>query len=130
MENPMILHKEKEVFTTLIRSTFKYFDIPEMFIEKDYWVVQVLKNLSLSEYSGDVVFKGGTSLSKAYGCIKRFSEDVDLAIREPEIGDARRKSLMKNIEKALTAGLINIDEHPNMDKKGRNRKTFYGYPFT
>ncbi|HNX60982.1 MAG TPA: nucleotidyl transferase AbiEii/AbiGii toxin family protein, partial [Spirochaetota bacterium] len=73
--------------------------IPEFFIEKDYWVTFLLRNLSLSPYVNQVVFKGGTSLSKAFGCIERFSEDIDLALAEPSLGDAKRKTLMKDIEK-------------------------------
>ncbi len=128
MENKMKLHEDPGSFLSLIRGTLKYMSIPETFIEKDYWVVFLLKNLSLSDYSDKVVFKGGTSLTKAYKCLERFSEDVYLAIREPEIGDSKRKSLMKSIEKTLTAGLKTIEDHPGTEKKGRNRKTFYEYP--
>lgn len=50
-------------------------------IEKDFWVCWTLKKLySLPEFSNYITFKGGTSLSKAYGLIDRFSEDIDLTI--------------------------------------------------
>lgn len=50
-------------------------------VEKDIWVCYVLGKLfSLKELQGKLVFKGGTCLSKAYGLIERFSEDVDLTI--------------------------------------------------
>jgi predicted nucleotidyltransferase component of viral defense system len=50
-------------------------------VEKDIWVCYVLGKLfSLKELHGKLVFKGGTCLSKAYGLIERFSEDVDLTI--------------------------------------------------
>lgn len=45
---------------------------------KDVWVVWALHHLFTGPHAGHLVFKGGTSLSKAYGVIKRFSEDVDL----------------------------------------------------
>lgn len=51
---------------------------PPHLLEKDVWVVWALEALSTSPFAGDLVFKGGTSLSKAYGVIQRFSEDVDL----------------------------------------------------
>jgi len=54
--------------------------LPPFAIEKDAWVTLVLRMLFASELSEHIVFKGGTSLSKVYGLIKRFSEDVDLAI--------------------------------------------------
>ena len=47
-------------------------------LEKDIWVVWSLRHLFAGPYAEHLVFKGGTSLSKAYGVIRRFSEDVDL----------------------------------------------------
>lgn len=47
-------------------------------LEKDIWVVWSLQHLFTGPYAQHLVFKGGTSLSKAYGVIHRFSEDVDL----------------------------------------------------
>ncbi|MDR3368823.1 nucleotidyl transferase AbiEii/AbiGii toxin family protein [Rhodoferax sp.] len=52
--------------------------IPPHLLEKDIWVVWVLRHLFTGPYAQHLVFKGGTSLSKAYGVIRRFSEDVDL----------------------------------------------------
>ena len=46
--------------------------------EKDIWVVQILKILFEAPFGKDLVFKGGTSLSKAYNAIRRFSEDLDV----------------------------------------------------
>lgn len=51
---------------------------PIHLLEKDIWVVWSLKHLFGSPYAEHLVFKGGTSLSKAYGVIRRFSEDVDV----------------------------------------------------
>ncbi len=47
-------------------------------LEKDVWVVKTLRVLFDGPFGGDIVFKGGTSLSKAYHAIRRFSEDVDV----------------------------------------------------
>lgn len=50
-------------------------------VEKDFWVCWILKRLfSEPELQGQMVFKGGTSLSKVYGLIDRFSEDIDLIL--------------------------------------------------
>lgn len=62
-------------------------------LEKDIWVVWSLQHLFVGPYADHLVFKGGTSLSKAYGVIRRFSEDVDLtydirAIAGDLVGDA------------------------------------------
>lgn len=51
---------------------------PAHLLEKDVWVVWALSTLYASSLAPHLVFKGGTSLSKAYGILKRFSEDVDL----------------------------------------------------
>lgn len=51
---------------------------PLHLFEKDVWVVWALGLLFTCPFSGDLAFKGGTSLSKAFGMIRRFSEDVDL----------------------------------------------------
>ena len=51
---------------------------PPHLLEKDVWVVWSLRHLFAAPYAPHLVFKGGTSLSKAYGVIHRFSEDVDL----------------------------------------------------
>lgn len=49
-------------------------------VEKDLWVVIALQAIFSTEIAEHLVFKGGTSLSKAWGIIERFSEDIDLAI--------------------------------------------------
>ena len=59
-----------------------------LFVEKDYWVTQVLRALH-DRHPGAFVFKGGTSLSKGYGLIDRFSEDVDVLV-QPASGDSAK----------------------------------------
>ncbi|HZL50457.1 MAG TPA: nucleotidyl transferase AbiEii/AbiGii toxin family protein [Terracidiphilus sp.] len=51
---------------------------PVHLLEKDVWVVWALEKMFASKYGPQLIFKGGTSLSKAYGAIRRFSEDIDL----------------------------------------------------
>jgi hypothetical protein len=56
-------------------------------VEKDFWVCFALRLLfSIPELRGRFVFKGGTSLSKVFGIIKRFSEDVDLSVDPDWLG--------------------------------------------
>lgn len=54
--------------------------LAQTFVEKDYWVTQVLRSLLLVFPGGQFLLKGGTSLSKGYGIIDRFSEDVDVLV--------------------------------------------------
>lgn len=61
--------------------------ISPVIIEKDLWVVYLLRKLfHCSEYRDSFVFKGGTSLSKGYDIIQRFSEDVDLVLDWRKLG--------------------------------------------
>jgi hypothetical protein len=56
-------------------------------VEKDFWVCWTLKRLfTLPDPPAGLIFKGGTSLSKAYGAIERFSEDVDLSFQRADLG--------------------------------------------
>ena len=76
----MILHKDTLAFTNAIQATSGYLNILPAFIEKDYWITFVLQRLNESPFRDIVVFKGGTSLSKGFKIISRFSEDIDIAI--------------------------------------------------
>ena len=60
--------------------------LPPSSIEKDWWVTQVLKALHSLPYSEYIAFKGGTSLSKCWNLIERFSEDIDIAISREFLG--------------------------------------------
>ncbi len=65
----------------LFRETARRMKIHESIIEKDFWVCWTLDYLfGDSRWRDKLIFKGGTSLSKAYGAIQRFSEDVDLVL--------------------------------------------------
>lgn len=56
-------------------------------IEKDFWVCWTIKRaFSLGDRIPGLIFKGGTSLSKAYGLIRRFSEDIDLSLDRHDLG--------------------------------------------
>lgn len=60
--------------------------LPVHAIEKDWWVTLALQAIFSSKWKDNLVFKGGTSLSKAWGLIQRFSEDIDLAIDRKALG--------------------------------------------
>lgn len=125
----MNLHEAPGVYLELIQATAQDRGIPAIYVEKDYWVTRVLKRLSESDHREAVVFKGGTSLSKAHGVIERFSEDIDLAIRDGhDLGDARRRALMRSIERVASQDLTYLNGHPLESKHGRFRKTAYSFP--
>jgi predicted nucleotidyltransferase component of viral defense system len=60
--------------------------MPPYAVEKDWWVTQSLRALFELEVGKHLVFKGGTSLSKGWKLIERFSEDIDLAVDRGFLG--------------------------------------------
>jgi len=60
--------------------------LPDYAVEKDWWVVQTLRIIFGMDMAKHLLFKGGTSLSKAWKLIDRFSEDVDLALDKSVLG--------------------------------------------
>lgn len=85
-------------------------------VEKDYWVVWTLERLfSISEISSYLTFKGGTSLSKVFGVIERFSEDIDVSIEREFLGFGEDKNpeklSSKNKQKALLDDISKANSH-------------------
>ncbi len=75
--------------------------VDPIIIEKDFWVVFVLHHLFSSHVPAALVFKGGTSLSKCYNVIKRFSEDIDITISRANLGfDIDYKELTQRSRKS------------------------------
>jgi hypothetical protein len=79
LDNFITFTKEDREF--LFRTTAEKFgNIHPWIIEKDFWVVWILKQLYSLEVATSLYFRGGTTLSKVYNVIRRFSEDIDLGI--------------------------------------------------
>jgi hypothetical protein len=100
-------------------------------IEKDYFVTEALR-LIAAEYGEKVIFKGGTSLSKGWGLIQRFSEDVDIFL-DPEafIPKLGRRAIDRELERLRDK----VAEHPGLtlvaeeSKKsgGNGRDDYFAY---
>lgn len=75
-----------------VDATAEKMSLSPVIVEKDLWVSWVLKLIFTSSIRDDVVFKGGTSLSKVYGLINRFSEDIDISISKDILGFGGDKS--------------------------------------
>ena len=126
----MYLHKEnKELFRDVILLTSQKLEVSEDIVEKDYYVTLILKKLSQIEYP--IVFKGGTSLSKAFNVIDRFSEDIDITFSE-HLGEARRKKLKYKILKPIAdeLGLVIRNFDSVESDKNLNHYDFYYEPVT
>lgn len=101
----MKLHKFTTEFADLVSIVAADKHLPESAIERDYYIVLLLKNLADSEYAERCVFKGGTSLSKCYpGSIERFSEDIDLTFLGIDESDKICDKTIKKIEAAMSVG--------------------------
>jgi predicted nucleotidyltransferase component of viral defense system len=71
----------------IIEETARRMDLPvAAAVEKDWWVVRTLEMIFQTDIAQQTVFKGGTSLSKAWKLIDRFSEDIDLALDKKFLG--------------------------------------------
>lgn len=126
----MNLHLDKDNFEGAIVIAAEYFKIPEIFIEKDYWVTYALHELFHSGVRDGIVFKGGTSLSKCHKIIDRFSEDIDLVIiKEALDGGNVLKRKLKAVTDVVDESILEVvPNHPNSNKMGSLRKIVYSYP--
>ena len=79
-------------------------------VEKDWWVVQTLAIIFEMEIAPHLVFKGGTSLSKAWKLIDRFSEDIDLAVDRDFLGFSGdlSRGQVGNLRKAANAYISDV----------------------
>jgi predicted nucleotidyltransferase component of viral defense system len=128
MEYPMKLHQDTKLFSATLRTASQYLDIKLEFVEKDYWITLVLSRLAGCKYIDASVFKGGTSLSKGYNLIERFSEDVDIAIiNNKEKSGNEIKNIIRAIEKEITADLTEVLKDGVTSKGSRFRKSIFEY---
>jgi predicted nucleotidyltransferase component of viral defense system len=114
-------------FKDAISAAKDHFDRPgltEQFVEKDYYVTEALRIIA-NTWQDRIIFKGGTSLSKAWNLIERFSEDIDLYlnknIADPPLGSNQIDRTLKDIQKA-------VEDYPNFrflssEKNGRSRSS-------
>lgn len=91
--------------------------LPPSSIEKDWWVTQVLKALHSLPYSEHIAFKGGTSLSKCWNLIERFSEDIDIAISREFLGFSGELSKTQISDKLRHAACAFVREKMQFDVK-------------
>ena len=97
--NWLTLSKERRI--EILNQATELTGLPSVAIEKDWWITLALNASFSLSYSKNIVFKGGTSLSKGWNLIERFSEDIDLAIDRKFFGFAGdiSKTQIKNLRK-------------------------------
>lgn len=121
---------ELEVYVTRIGEAT---GIPPAHLEKDFWVTEVLRGAATASATTgcSVVFKGGTSLSKAHRLIERFSEDVDLIVVFSDGGRGARDTKLKEFVQAAeqTTG-VGAETNPATVTKGVKRTATFDFPTT
>ena len=135
------IHENAEEFADLVQITVGETGMGRSIIEKDYWVTHILWALSISGL--DVWFKGGTSLSKGFGLIEHFSEELDLKIEPGSVdalpsvsswksegtkATAERRAFFVQLAKVLAVpGCTNELEQETIDKswRGANLRVLY-----
>lgn len=117
------LHNDKEKFYEAMMYTHNQTNFPYEVIEKDYYVTMLLK--LLSDKIPYIVFKGGTSLSKCYKVIKRFSEDIDITIDDNLTQGQKKRVKQAIIDSAAQLGMT-IDNIENI----RSRRDYNRYLIT
>ncbi len=125
----MKLHTaDAKFFSDAIRAASEHLNINPVFVEKDYWITLVLNRLSKTKFASETVFKGGTSLSKGFGLINRFSEDVDIAIiNAADKSGNVVKNIIRTVEKEITRELKEVNLEGVTSKGSRFRKTAFEY---
>jgi len=102
----MNLHTNQHLFKDAVIAASQQFNIPEIYVEKDYWVTVALHCIFNASTADQAVFKGGTALSKCHKLVNRFSEDVDIVVlnKEGESGNKLKNKLKgtsKNSERQI-----------------------------
>ena len=98
-------------------------------VEKDWWVSQTLKAVFELDVAEHLVFKGGTSLSKAWNLIERFSEDIDLAIEREFLGfegslTKNKKTKLRKASGQYISEVFYLELQEKFKEKGLENVTF------
>jgi hypothetical protein len=135
------VHQDAE-FQQLVQIVARSRGIAAALIEKDYWVAHTL--WGIHEIGLDVWLKGGTSLSKGFGLIQRFSEDLDLMVERdtvtslPEVTSwtstnkgpaAKRRAFYDALAAALVVPGVTVEQDvTRLDKQARGAEYLARYP--
>lgn len=100
----MRLHEHRD-FAAFVTAAAAENDLSEQFVEKDYWITQILDVVART-LPERAIFKGGTSLSKGWGLLDRFSEDIDLFVNpavEPALTGRAVDRILKQLKTDVAA---------------------------
>jgi len=123
-----MLHSDKTEFLKVLERTSAQTGFPLRLLEKDYYLTIVLSGIN--KLSGDLIFKGGTCLSKVYYSYYRLSEDLDFTLRLPDGNTTRttRRNAIKPVKESVKSFLKSFDMTiKNLEKAGHRESTQYIY---
>ena len=121
MKYSQLTQKQKQLVINQVAEATNYH--PDI-IEKDWWVTQVLRAVFSLPYSEQLSFKGGTSLSKCWHLIERFSEDIDIAVSRDFLGyggNLTRTQISDKLRRAACSFVrekMQFDLHDALIKQG------------
>ena len=124
------LRHDLDLFEVAVSRVAEVSGIPRDHVEKDFWLTECLRGLATygREHDVRILFKGGTSLSKAYGLIRRFSEDADMVVvfggLSMGVRDTHLKGFIRSAEDATGLTAVNDD---NAADTGRTRVAALAY---
>ncbi len=122
-----MLHNDKAVFEQIILRVSEEMGIEASIVEKDYYVTVFLQRIA--EMVPNIIFKGGTSLSKCYHLIDRFSEDIDLNIdTESKPTEGQRKKLKESIVSAIDEFDFTLSNPENVRSRRDYNRYIIDYP--
>lgn len=122
-----MLHNDKELFEQIVLRTSDALGIEAGIVEKDYFVTVFLKQL-VAQYP-NIIFKGGTSLSKCYKLINRFSEDIDLnVLGETKPSESQRRKLRDAVVGAIDTLNFSLSNSDDIYSRRDFNKYVIDYP--
>lgn len=131
-ESPPKIRESAVDFEALVDRTAENLGIDSAFVEKDFWVIEALRIAiaTAASHNSIAVFKGGTSLSRAFGIIERFSEDVDLLLDFPDSmskGERDRtiKAIGEDVRLHFSVPVENVTEDSARTGVKRNFRIHY-----
>lgn len=125
-----LLREADADFTVLVERVAAQLGYPPAFVERDYWITEILRSIAqpITENDAVVVFKGGTSLSKGWRLIQRMSEDVDVLVTFGEGTSRRQKDNVLKLLVERVVGDIGCEAIPYAAETGVHRARHFQYP--
>lgn len=131
------LRADPDALAALVARTAKATGVVEAYVEKDFWATEVLRVASREREAQladggkapvEFLFKGGTSLSRVYRLVDRFSEDIDLLAVFPDgVSMTARHTVLRQVDTDVSAHL-GIPGEVGSSETGVKRYTTYRYP--